>query len=708
MSFIESLRAERDRLTLWVPVLLAIGIGGYFALPYQPEYWAAPAAIILSASLFLRSRRIVPLRLATLSLLIMAVGFAVADFRTQAVGAPVLSKTLYFRHLEGRIDDINLKPKGETLTLSQLAIEGVQEKTTPARVTVSLKQEAPELHIGDRIKIRAMLFPPPTPTMPRAYDFSRAFYFDRIGAVGFSPFAPEVIAPAKLDSFELWLNDLRLSLAQRIRAPMDGDSGPVAAAIMVGEQAGVSEEVKDAMRDAGLYHVLSISGLHMSLAVGLVYIAVRFLLSLYMPLALRLPVKKIAAVVGLLSALAYLLLAGYPVPAVRSFVMVACVMVAVLFDRRGISLYSLAWAATLILLLQPEALLGVSFQLSFAATMAIIALYERFSSHLYKPGQGVVHKLWLYFIGLMATSLAATLFTTPLVIYQFNRFTLWGIVANILMVPLASFWIMPAAVLVFLLLPFGLEGWAIAALESGIRLMIESSRWFAALPYAAFSLPSPTFWGMLLMVFGGLWLCLWRQRWRLIGIPAVILGLSTMLLHTPYDVWVSDDATKVMARLPSGEYLMLRGTVKSFDAESWLKAEGRDTALLLKEMQGRPDAPQCDKWRCVFDLHGKRILVAKKKDEAKSLCNEAADIVISSDWLDGHCKNAPLLIDERFLKLRGAAALRVSDGAVEVETSSDFRGKRPWVVIPKYALYPREKAVMMPAPPPSDEDNDER
>lgn len=707
-TLLSALALERDRLALWMPVLLATGIGIYFALPYEPAYWMAPAAIVLAASLAIRGRRLLALRLPALAALIAAIGFAAADIRTASVGAPVLHKTLYFRNVEGRIDDISLKPKGETLTLSELAIEGVREKTTPARITVSLRKEAPELNVGDRIRIRAMLFPPPTPTAPQAYDFARAFYYDRIGAVGFSPFSPEVLDPAKLDSFALWLNDLRLNLAQRIRAPMAADNGPVAAAIMVGDQAGISDEVKESMRDSGLYHVLSISGLHMSLAVGLVYVAVRFLLSLYMPLALRLPVKKIAAAVGLLSALAYLLLAGYPVPAVRSFVMVACIMIAVLFDRRGISLYSLAWAASLILLFQPEALLSASFQLSFAATLAIITLYERFSPLLYASGRGFIRMVGVYFTGLVATSLVATFATTPLVITHFNRFTVWGVAANMLMMPLASFWIMPAAVLSFLAMPFGLEAWPIAALDHGIGFMVATSRWFASLPYASVPVPSPAPWGFFMVVAGGLWFCLWQRRWRFFGIPAILIGLSTIALHRPYDVWINEDATKVMTRLESGEYLLLRGTAKSFDAESWLKAEGEETALTLKDMKGKPGEPECDKLRCAMTLHGKRLLVAKRKDETKSLCREPADIVISSDWLDGvpDCDTVPLLIDERFLKLRGAAGLRLGGEEVRMETSSDYRGKRPWVVVPKYALYPKGRAAMMPKLATEEEKND--
>jgi competence protein ComEC len=680
--------AERERLPLWTPVLLGTGIGLYYAMPYEPRYWQPLSALILLLSLILLSRRRVALRTAVIAALLVAVGFSAAYWRTQNVAAPILHKILYFRTIEGQIDDIRIKPDGKTIVLSHLAIEDVRERITPARISISLKKPALDIVIGDRVRVKAMLFPPPTPAMPGGYDFARGFYYDRLGAVGFSPYAPEIIMHTSSDNFDTMLSDLRLNLAQRIQSYMSEETGPVAAAMMVGEDSAVTDEVKDAMRDAGIYHVLSISGLHMALAVGLVYMAVRLLLSLYMPLALRLPVKKIAACVGLVSAFAYLLLAGYPVPAVRSFVMVGCVMIAILFDRRGISLYSLAWAATLILLFVPESLLGASFQLSFAATMAIIALYERYAVQLYAGGRGIVHTVAVYFIGIAATSLVASLATTPLVIYHFNRFTVWGIVANMLMVPLASFWIMPAAVLAFLLMPFGAEGWALALLDKGITLMVEGSKWFASLPYANFSLSSPSFAGFLLMIYGGLWLCLWKQKWRLAGAPAIIIGVLTLLVYKPYDIWISDDATRVMVKLENGEYLFVRGRETSFDAETWLRAAGRESALTLKDS----DAFTCDDMRCVGTVQGRRVAVAKRKD-ATNICTGEPDIVITSDWLKGSCIS-PLVLDGQTLEENGAVGLRILPNDIAIDTAMAYRGRRPWVSLP-YSLYVKEKAAMM-------------
>lgn len=682
-SAIRYLSSERDRFVLWAPVLLAIGIGLYFGLEHEPPMRLMLAVFgLLILCLYFRH----PVaRLVWVAATLIAIGFTSASLQTRFADAPMLYKTLYHREVQGTIDDMEFRQNGQKIILSDVTIEGVRPRTTPARISVTLRKTLPDLAVGDRVRLRAMLFPPPTPVMPGGYDYARGFFYDRIGAVGFSPKPPEIIEKGEPKGWERWLNQLRLALAQRIRAQMGEESGPVAAALMVGEESGVSEEVKDAMRDAGIYHVLSISGLHMSLAVGLVYFTTRFLLSLYMPFALRLPVKKIAASVGLLSAFCYLLLAGYPVPAVRSFIMVACVMVAVLLDRRGISLYSLAWAAILILVFHPESLVGASFQLSFAATLAIVALYERYADWFHAPGHGWRRRLGAYVIGLMATSLVASLATSPLVIYHFNRFTLWGIAANTLMMPLASFWIMPSAVLAFLLMPFGLEGPMLGIMDRGVVWMIEGARWVAAHPFADFALPSPTFGGFLLTVFGGLWLCLWQQRWRFFGIPAAIIGMMTVFLYQPYDLLISDDASKIAYRREDGEMVFIRGKPDGFDGEIWLRAHGLKTGFTLKDTEGSPGAPVCDAVHCSLTLAGKKIMVAKKKDSA-GLCAGKPDMLITPGWLaDGpSCAQVRWLIDQRFLAAAGAVGVRFSEGEAQIVTANDARGYRPWVARPRF------------------------
>ncbi len=690
----DSFLAERDRFPLWMPVLLAIGIGIYFGLEAEPpQRMLYGLAAGMGGLLLILRRRFLP-RLVLMALFLVCVGAMVASVRTQMVAAPYLYNTIYFKEVTGRIDDIELRVDDQKIYLKNVSIESIKPATTPKRVSISLRKPAPELRVGDTVKTKAMLFPPPEPAMPGAYDFARAFYFEQLGAVGYTPHAVEVIEPVAVNSWLEKLNVMRLEVGARIRAAMSTENGAVASALMVGEMAGVPEELRDSMRDSGLYHVLSISGLHMSLAVGVLYVTLRFLLSLYMPLAIRLPTKKIAAACGLIGAFCYLLLAGYPVPAIRSFIMVACVMVAVLVDRRGISLFSLAWAAMLILLFQPEALVGSSFQLSFAATMAIVVLYERYGNLLYQPEISWLRKLRVYFIGLMLTSLVATLATTPLVIYQFNRVTLWGVGANMLMMPLASLWIMPMAVVSLLVMPLGLEQWPLKALEQGIAMMIDISRWFAALPYAAFNTPPLTHWGFLMFVFGGLWFCVWERRWRLLGLPLMVASLATIALYQPYDLVVNDDGNRAMLRRPDGQFIFLRGKPDSFESEIWLKASGADKALTLADVKDDPDY-QCNKERCVVKAYGRTIVMSLRKN-IPGLCDGAPDMVITESYLkDESCSHVTWRIDKRFLRANGSAAFRLDDG-VHAYVASKGRGARPWGEKAYWPLYQISNTVMMP------------
>lgn len=676
-TFFRFLVAERERYVLWAPVWLALGVGAFFSLPFEPRLgWAllALAACVLFWRFACRWQTIASI------IVLVVLGFTAACFRAQLVAAPVLHSPVFYKMIEGRIEDIQDKAKGgQRLIITEVSIEGVEASATPARVSLSLRKPAPELAIGDKVAGKAMLFPPPEPSQPGGYDYARQAYFERLGAVGFAPSAPKVVERAPAHRFTIWLNALRSSLAQRIAAPMQPENAPIAAALMVGEMTAVPKDIADAMRDAGIYHVLSISGLHMSIAVALVYISVRFLLSLFPPLAMRLPVKKIAALVGLASSFAYLLLAGYPVPAIRSFVMVACVMVAVLCDRRGISLYSLAWSAALILLFQPEALLGASFQLSYAATLFIVALYERYGGLLAANDKPIFKRVGLYFWGLVLTSLVASLATSPLVIYHFNRFTLWGVATNMLMMPLASFWIMPAAVLSFLAMPFGLERYPLQWLDAGIGQMVAGAKWVAGMPLASISVPPPEFYGLLLIVLGGLWLCIWQTRWRFLGVALMVLGMATSVFHKPYDLYVNDDASKVALRMESGALLFLKGRAESYDAQSWLRTS---------EESDKQNKSYCTRTRCDVELYGKKIVVLRKKkkrgEQVENVClpykGKVPDIVIAADYMDRieACKKVPLLIERAYLQESGSVGLRFIKDKVEISRANESRGQRFW------------------------------
>ncbi len=260
---------------------------------------------------------------------------------------------------------------------------------------MQLQKKIAELLTAERSRLFlwspvATLYPLPLPDMSGAYDFVRHFYFRGIGATGFVMHRPEIVENGTQSGFLIGLNNLRHAIGEDMRAHMPGATGAVAAAMTVGETRPIPDDVKNMLRDAGLAHMLAIAGLHLGIVAGIVFFAVRLLLSLWPALALRFPMKKIAAIIALASAATYLCLAGFPSPAQRAFIMVTCLFTARLLDRRGITLRMPPIAAMLILLAFPEAMFGASFQMSFAATLAIVSLYERFGRtlNLFQPGWG--------------------------------------------------------------------------------------------------------------------------------------------------------------------------------------------------------------------------------------------------------------------------------------------------------------------------------
>ena len=315
--------------------------------------------------------------------------------------------------------------------------------------------------------LRAIVAPPPAPAAPGAFDFQRRAYFIGLGGVGFALGPATVTAKGgggAFDTLALAVARLRQNISRVVMASIDGPPGTVAAALMTGQRAAIPPSVMDAFRDSGLAHLLAISGLHIGLVAGIIFIALRGVLALVPTLALAHPIKKWAAATAIAGAFAFTVVAGATVPTQRAFLMIGLVLMAVLFDRRGLSMRLVAWAALVILVLSPESLLGASFQLSFAAVIALIAAYEALRERRrYGDDRGATiwQRALLYVGGVALTTLIAGSVTAPFAVYHFNRFAAFGLAANLIAVPVTALWIMPWAVAAFLLMPFGLEVFAL-------------------------------------------------------------------------------------------------------------------------------------------------------------------------------------------------------------------------------------------------------
>jgi competence protein ComEC len=370
---LDLLDAERSRWMLWLPVALGLGIAIYFELPSEPALWLGPALAAAALVLVFFAPAGSLARAVAIGLVAAAVGFGLIAWRTASLAAPTLSRPLFNINVEGRIADIQRLPEGVRVVLEAVRLKGSSVppvEMTPIKLRVSLTKGAPPLHVGDRILVLANLSPPAGPATPGAFDFQRVAWYQQLGAVGYALAPAAVIDPGKPDGFVRTIDALRADVVGRIMKALPGPEGGVVAALLAGEQTAVDKDIVQAMRDSGLAHILSISGLHIVFVVALVMGLVRYTIALVPPLALRIDAKKIAAVLALMAALFYTALAGAPVPAQRACAMAGFALLAILLDRTALSLRLVAWSAVIVLAVAPESLTGASFQMSFAAVVA--------------------------------------------------------------------------------------------------------------------------------------------------------------------------------------------------------------------------------------------------------------------------------------------------------------------------------------------------
>ncbi|MGI9434633.1 MAG: ComEC/Rec2 family competence protein, partial [Geminicoccaceae bacterium] len=514
-SGLDSMIAERERWMLWLPVAFGSGIAIYFSLDTEPSLWLAPLIlplVLLLASHFQRqSGDFDGALLATglsIGLALMLLGFSITQYRTYAVEAPVLERRGAYQ-VEGEILLVEPKVRGERLVVGAPWIEGLEKDATPTKIRFSRRNAEPPLSPGDRIRVRAMLMPPSPPSEPHGFDFARRAYFEQLGAVGYSLEQPFLVAKKEGWQPGRALASLRQHFAAKISRAIEGPAGAVATALLTGLRGAIPDDVWHNMQAAGMAHLLAISGLHLGLVAGTVFFVARIALALIPPLALRWPTKKIAACVALVIALVYLLLTGATVPTQRAFIMTALMLLAVMVDRNPFSMRLVAWSALVVLLLQPESLLGASFQMSFAAVIALIAVYETGIGKPPAGAAGLDWRLFMYVAGVVLTTIIASAATAPLAVYHFGRLPTFSILANVLAVPLTAFWIMPLGLLGMLLLPFGVAGWCLQLMGLGIELMLDVAAWTAGLPGATVMVPRPPVASLVMVLLGGLWMALW-------------------------------------------------------------------------------------------------------------------------------------------------------------------------------------------------------
>ncbi len=682
------LDAERGRWLLWLPVALGLGIAIYYELPMEPTWWLGPILTTGCAVAVVLAPAGGHARAACIGLLAASLGFSLVTWRTANVAAPTLERPLFSINVEGRIADIQRLPDGVRVVLENVRLKGrgaPPVEMVPVKVRVSLTRGAPPIAVGDRLLVLANLSPPAGPATPGAFDFQRVAWYQRLGAVGYALAPATVIERGQADGVLRRIDALRADLTQRILQILPGPEGGVAAALLTGEQTAVDKGVAEAMRDSGIAHILSISGLHIVFVVGLVMGIVRYGLALVPAVALRIDSKKIAAVLALLVALFYTALAGAPVPAQRACAMAAFALFAILLDRTALSPRLVAWSAVIVLLAAPEALTGASFQMSFAAVIALVAAWEAASGwrrRLHERAEDTRHrwawKLAAGFGASLATTLVASIATGAFAAYHFNRVSLLGVIVNVIGVPLTGFWIMPFGLFAMLLMPFGLEGIALVPMGWGISLLNGLAFAAAEWPQAATLVPSLPGASLWLLTVGGLWLCLWRQRWRLAGMPVVAIGLMLSPGAAP-DLLMSEDGRVLGMRNDQGVHIVSARTDR-FVSDAWARRIGQEGARRWTVGAEEQAAGMgCASGLCRWQKGPWRVAMVSDPRRLAEACG-SADVVLATIDAHGRCPGPRLVLDRRDAWREGAQALWLDEQGLRRETTNARRGDRPWVL----------------------------
>ncbi|MDQ0250672.1 competence protein ComEC [Sphingomonas kyeonggiensis] len=672
------LEAERGQLPLWLPVALGGGITAWFLLP-DASRWigfllACAAVALLGLAL--------PGRLGRALLiggLAMAAGCGLIWWRAERVAAPVLARPAVVEII-GRVVRVERMPARELMRVTLLP--GRSDLPPRVRVNLEAKDVPAGLAPDAVIKLRARLMPPAEAAVPGGYDFARTAWFAGLGATGkgFDPI--EVVTPAKASGA-----DLRASLSAHIQSRIEGSGGGIASALATGDQGAIAMEDVEAMQRSGLAHLLSVSGLHVTAVTAAAMLLVLKLLALSPTLALRWRLPLVAAGAGALAAIGYTWLTGAEVPTIRSCVAALLVLLALSLGREAITLRLVAAGATIVLLLWPEALAGASFQLSFAAVTAIVALHEspRMQGWFGKREEGRGAALPRGAGVLLVTGFAVELALMPIGLFHFHQAGLYGALANIVAIPLTTFVIMPLEALALALDLVGLGGPAWWLTARALDLLLWIARTTAAAPGAVAAFPSMPNGAFALMMAGGLWLALWRTRVRWVGAVPLVAGLLWMLATPAPDLIVTGDGRHLAVRMPDGSMALLRDRAGDYTRDMLAETGGSDAEpVVLSEQPGA----RCSLDSCMIEHRaGSRVWrVAATRSpyalpwaEFTALCRRV-DVMISDRRLPAGCTPRWLKLDRPALARTGGVAIAFRSGRVTMVRGA---GQHPWLNPPK-------------------------
>lgn len=670
---------------LWVPVALAVGIAVWFTLPIASVWAGFIGSCCILALVGLRLPRGGRLQMLVISgALWIALGCALIWGKALLVGEPPLSRPV-FTQVEGRVLAVERQTALERVRLT-IAPEGRADLPRKIRVNLDDDNWVEGIGKGARIAFRSRLMPPPPPAVPGAYDFAQRAYFMGLGATGRVLAPVTVLEPAR-DS----TGGLRQRLVDHIGAQLGGGEGAIATTLATGDRGAISEKDAQAMRRSGLAHLLAISGLHVSaLIAGVIFLVYR-LLALSSRLALGWPLLLVAAGAGAAAGIGYTLLTGAQVPTVRSCIAALLVLGGLALGREAISLRLVSAGALIVLLLWPEALVGPSFQMSFAAVTVIIALAETrwFRDLTHAREEGWAMKLARFILALFITGLAVEIALMPIALFHFHQAGLLGALANLIAIPLTTFVIMPAEALALLFDVVGLGAPFWWVVGKAIGLLLGLAHGVSEHPLSVWALPHFSTGAFALIILGALWFILWRTRLRFLGLPIALAGAAAMGMTASPDVLVTGDGRHMAVRQTDGSFALLRERagdyVRDVLAGSMGAGDDNPARAAMVALEDTPNA-RCSRDMCSVLVHKAErdwLVVATRSDmwvpweKLIDICARA-DIIVSQRRLPAACVPRWLKLDRARLARTGGVSIDLeSQRWTSVRSPDDHH---PWVL----------------------------
>ena len=665
----------------WNVAAFAAGIAIYFSLPFEPSLYPLAALCFFMVILaWFFERRLFRFHRMSVIVLLVLFGTGRAALHSAFETTPKVPSYERSYNVTGWIEAVEKSGTGFRWRIRVSEMSGLKQGELPLRVRVRVKPSG--FKVGEGIQVRAIISRPPGPVVPGGYDPARRAFFDKLGGYGFAIGTPEqanVITTHPAERFQRRLARFRYGLADRIRNKAPPQTAGLQAALLTGVRAFIPQKQTDALRIAGLAHVLAISGLHMGLLAGGSYFVATFLLACIAPLSRRYDVRKPAAVIGALAATAYLILSGGSVATQRAYIMAIIVFLAVLMDRRAFSMRSVIVAALITLMLHPESLISVGFQMSFAAVAALVVVYSEWNERrVYRYRRGIWPKIKTNIATLTVTSFVAGTATSGFAVLHFNRIASYSLLGNMLAMPLFSFIVMPAALVSLIALPFGLEEWPLAVMGWGLSGLLRVSNWVAGLSGAMAYVPAAQGW--LIGAFGLAFLLatLGTGFRRYTGFALATICFFIWGRASQPDLRVSDTGQVAFWNTDNDTLFVGRKRADRYGREQFMQRAGRPHS----EVQTYQDTQAlCDRLACRFDVKGKAVSVVSHPSEVGLEC-ELSDIVVLTVRRAGPVarrKCQAILLDERSFETSGAHDVYINQGEIELRPANGKgRQRRPW------------------------------